>query len=103
MSTPFDLRKVGVDLEGVVDAPVLRGAALHLRVALAQDDVVLAGGEEHHAGAPRVELEFQAEDLGIELPADLQVADRDAEMHYAFGLDHEGMVTPVSAAARAVA
>jgi len=86
-----------MDRERVMHAPLALGIGIDRRLALGEDQVVLAGGQEDQLVHRREIHKVQSEHLGIELLARVEVAHGDAGMHHAAGLDLRHRHTRLSA------
>ena len=76
------------DGEGVVDATVAFRQRIDRRIALDQDQAGAGGVEKRHPALPHRLQMPAADDLGVEAGTAFDVADRDAEMHDGFDVDH---------------
>ena len=61
------------------------------RVALDEDQAGAGGVEKRHPALPDGLQMPAADDLGVEAGAALDVADRNAEMHDGFDVDHRNL------------
>src|SRR5689334_9518289 len=86
----LELRYRGVESIAVDDESVMDDVGEALAPLLAaEDDIVGAGFEEHEVRVAlrRLGDEFEAEHVGVEGAAAAEVADRNGDVQYAFGLD----------------
>ena len=70
----------------MMHAPLPLRIWMDRRFALAEDDIIFAGHQEHHLEFRCMEDLLQPKHLGIKLPASFEIADCDAKMDHAPGL-----------------